>query len=92
MSLVIKDKDGKRTPHLSLCHEAQGFSANNRSVSLLMKSGIELTEDVTKALEVLGINKAAFYSQIRTSLQDAVKEKYGDEDKWLYVEDFSSVI
>lgn len=92
MSLVIKDKDGKRTPHLSLCHEAQGFSANNRSVSLLMKSGVELTEDVTKALEVLGINKAAFYSQIRTSLQDAVKEKYGDEDKWLYVEDFSDSV
>ena len=92
MSLVIKDKDGKRTPHLSLCHEAQGFSANNRSVSLLMKSGVEFTEDVTKALEVLGINKAAFYSQIRTSLQDAVKEKYGDEDKWLYVEDFSDSV
>ena len=57
-----------------------------------MKSGVELTEDVTKALEVLGINKAAFYSQIRTSLQDAVKEKYGDEDKWLYVEDFSDSV
>lgn len=92
MSLVIKDKDGKRSPHLALCHEAQGFSANNRSVSLLMKSGVELTEDITKALEVLGINKAAFYSQLRTSLQDAVKEKYGDEDKWLYVEDFSDSV
>ena len=92
MSLVIKNKDGKRSPHLALCHEAQGFSANNRSVSLLMKSGVELTEDITKALEVLGINKAAFYSQLRTSLQDAVKEKYGDEDKWLYVEDFSDSV
>jgi hypothetical protein len=25
-------------------------------------------------------------------LQDAVKEKYGDEDKWLYVEDFSDSV
>lgn len=91
MSLVIKDKEGKR-PHLALCHEAQGFSANNRSVSLLMKSGVELTEDITKALEVLGINKAAFYSQIRTMLHDAVKMKYGDDDKWLYVEDFSDSV
>jgi hypothetical protein len=91
MSLVIKDKEGKR-PHLALCHEAQGFSANNRSVSLLMKSGVELTEDITKALEVLGINKAAFYSQLRTMLHDAVKMKYGDDDKWLYVEDFSDSV
>lgn len=91
MSLVIKDKEGKR-PHLALCHEAQGFSANNRSVSLLMKSGVELTEDITKALEVLGINKAAFYSQIRTALYEAVKMKYGDDDKWLYVEDFSDSV
>ena len=91
MSLVIKDKEGKR-PHLALCHEAQGFSANNRSVSLLMKSGVEFTEDITKALEVLGINKAAFYSQLRTILHDAVKMKYGDDDKWLYVEDFSDSV
>ena len=92
MSLVIKDKDGKRSPHLALCHEAQGFSANNRSVSLLMKSGVELTEDVTKALEVLGINKGACYSQLRTMLHDAVKMIYGDDDKCLYVEDFSDSV
>lgn len=92
MSLVIKDKEGKRQPHLALCHEAQGFSANNRSVSLLMKSGVELTESITKALETLGIDKAAFYSQLRTSLQDAVKMKYVDGDEWLYVEDFSDSV
>lgn len=92
MTLVVKDKDGKRAPHLALCHQMQGYSANNRAVSLLMKSGVELTEDITKALEVLGIDKAAFYSQIRTSLQEAVRAKYGDEDKWLYVEDFSDSV
>ena len=70
MSLVIKDKDGKRSPHLALCHEAQGFSANNRSVSLLMKSGVELTEDVTKALETM-----------ETSLQSFTLEKEHRERK-----------
>lgn len=94
MPLVIKSQDDdKKSPHLALCHEAQGFSANNRHVSLLMKSGVEITEEITKALEVLGLNKAAFYSQLRTVLQDAVKKKYYDEgDSWLYVEDFNDSV
>ncbi len=86
----------KKSPHLALCHEAQGFSANNRHVSLLMKSGVEMTEEITKALEVLGVselNKAAFYSQVRLQLQEAVKKKYGDDDySWLYVEDFNDSV
>lgn len=93
MPLVIKSQDDdKKSPHLALCHEAQGFSANNRHVSLLMKSGVEITEEITKALEVLGLNKAAFYSQIRTTLQDAVKKKYADDKEWLYVEDFNDSV
>lgn len=92
MPLVLKDKE-KKAPHLALCHEAQGFSANNRHVSLLMKSDVEMTEEISKALQVLGIDKAAFSSQVRSQLQVAVKEKYGDkEDAWLYVEDFNDSV
>lgn len=37
-------KTGKRIKEkgIALCHESQGFSANGRPVSLLMKSGISL--------------------------------------------------
>lgn len=95
MSLVIKSNDeDNKSPHLALCHEAQGFSANNRHVSLLMKSGIEITEEITKALEVLGVSdlNKAYYSQLRTKLQEAVKSKFGEEDEWLYVEDFNDSV
>ena len=96
MPLVIKSNDEEKlAPHLALCHQAQGYSANNRHVSLLMKSDIEMTDEIKKALETLGlsdVNKAAFYSQIRTQLQNAVKEKYGDDKDWLYVEDFNDTV
>lgn len=91
----MTDKKNKMNPHLALCHESQGFSANNRHVSLLMKS--DALDDVTKAalervLEKQKIEKAMFYSQQRTLLQDAVKEKYGDDKEWLYVEDFNDSV
>ena len=103
MPLVIKDKDGgERTPHLALTHnEFQGGSANKRNVSLLMKSDATLSDKVIKALQSLGllpddeqeqIDKAAFYSQQRMSLQEAVKSKYGEDDSWLYVEDFNDSV
>lgn len=98
MPLVIKDKEGKKSPHLSLTHMAlQGGAANGRNVSLLMKNKEQLTEDIIKALEILGIdskelNKAAFYSEIRTSLTKVLKEKYADKDEWLYVEDFNDSV
>lgn len=98
MSLVIKDKEGKKSPHLALTHmELQQGAASGRNVSLLMKNKEELTEDVIKALEILGIqpqelNKAAFYSEIRASLTKVLKEKYADKDEWLYVEDFSDSV
>lgn len=98
MPLVIKDKEGKKSPHLALTHnELQGGAANGRNISLLMKNKEELTEEVIKALEILGIksqelNKAGFYSQLRNQLQMAVQEKYGEEEKWLYVEDFNDFV
>lgn len=98
MPLVIKDKEGKKTPHLALTHnQLQGGAANGRNVSLLMKNKEELTEEVIKALEILGINskelnKAAFYSEIRAALTTIVREKYGDDKEWLYVEDFNDSV
>jgi hypothetical protein len=103
MPLVIKDAEGEeRTPHLALTHSTlQGGSANKRNVSLLMKSEATLSEKVMKALKSLGlvpdeeqelIDKAAFYSQQQRALQSAVKDKYGDEDSWLYVEDFDDSV
>lgn len=98
MPLVIKSEEREQlTPHLALCHEAQGFSANNRSVSLLVKSG-EITEEVEKALIALGVKeqtevvKAAFMNQVRNALQNAVKEKFGEDDSWIYVEDFNDTV
>lgn len=91
MSLEIlnKSEGKKKTPHLALCHEAQGFSANNRSVSLLMKSGVEFTEDIKKALVALGydLNKA-LYSQIQEQLRTQIQDMYGEDDQYLYIEDF----
>ncbi len=98
MPLVIKDKEGKKSPHLALTHmELQQGAANGRNVSLLMKNKEQLTEDIIKALEILGIdskelNKAAFYSEIRTALTAVLREKYADDKEWLYVEDFNDSV
>lgn len=58
MSTNIDKACGKRTRKIkskgiALCHKLQGYGANNRPVSLLMKSELspdQLTEDVIKAL------------------------------------------
>lgn len=86
--------DTKKTkPHLALTHKAlQGGSANGRNVSLLMKADVELTEEITKALEALGINKSMFASKLNDMLGNAVREAYGDDDRWVYVEDYNDSI
>jgi hypothetical protein len=89
MPLEITKQVGKKTPHLALCHETQGFSANNRPVSLLMKSNVEFSEDIKKALMALGYDvEKAFYSTIQSQLTDEIREMFCDEDDWCYVEDF----
>lgn len=83
----------KKTPHLALTHnELQGGAANGRNVSLLMKSGVELTEEITKSLVALGIDKSMFASKLNDMLSSAVREAYGDNDHWLYVEDYNDSI
>lgn len=57
MAITIIDK--AKNPHLSLCHKEQGYSANNRPVSLLMKASIKLTDELLKSLENLGLLKAS---------------------------------
>lgn len=90
MPLVLQKQQSQRrkTPHLALCHESQGFSANNRPVSLLMKSS-EFSEEIKKAFAALGYDISKMYmNEKREKLQSAISEKYADEDDWLYVEDF----
>lgn len=85
--------DKKKTPHLALTHKTlQGGSANGRNASLLMKSDITLTDEITKSLVALGINKSAFQSEISQLIQDAVQESFCDEDSWCYVEDYNDSV
>ncbi|WAW11431.1 hypothetical protein vBAcePPAc_0054 [Aeromonas phage vB_AceP_PAc] len=96
MKLDIKKDGDKKTPHLAICHEGQGGSANNRHISLLMKSdSIELTDEVMKSIEKFGvenfpedIQKAMSMRNSKMLLENALKEAYCDKDEWLCVEDW----
>jgi hypothetical protein len=96
MNLEVIDKTkNKKTPHLAVCHETNP-SANNRHVSLLMKSDtIELTDEVMKSIEKFGvenfpedIQKAMSIRNSKMLLENALKEAYCDKDEWLCVEDW----
>lgn len=96
MKLDIKKEGSKKTPHLAICHEGQGGSANNRHISLLMKSDtIELTDKIMKSIEKFGvenfpeeIQKAMSMRNSKMLLENALKEAYCDKDEWLCVEDW----
>lgn len=96
MKLDIKKDGDKKTPHLAICHEGQGGSANNRHISLLMKSdSIELTDEVMKSIEKFGvenfpedIQKAMSMRNSKMLLENALKEAYCGKDEWLCVEDW----
>lgn len=97
MALIVKtQKDEKRKPHLALTHEMQGGAANQRNVSLLLKSDIEITEDIAKLIksvtgEEVEVTKAS-YQTLRNAIQESLDEKYKEERwDWLYVEDFDEV-
>lgn len=88
MPLQIEKKSSKKTPHLAICHADQGGSANNRHVSLLMKSGeqIELTEQLIKSIEKLGldnfpveIQKAMKAKDKSRILDRIIMEEFGEE-------------
>lgn len=96
MQLNINKGEKKRTPHLAICHSEQGGSANNRHVSLLMKSSnVELTDELIKSIEKFGvtnfpedIQKAMSMRNSKMLLENALKEAYADKDEWLCVEDW----
>ena len=96
MKLDIKKDGDKKTPHLAICHEGQGGSANNRHISLLMKSDtIELTDEIMKSIEKFGvenfpeeIQKAMSMRNYKILLENALKEAYCGKDEFLYVEDW----
>lgn len=96
MKLDIKKEGDKKTPHLAICHEGQGGSANNRHISLLMKAdAIELTDEIMKSIEKLGIEnfpeeiqKAMSMRNSKMLLENALKEAYCDKNEWLCVEDW----
>ena len=90
LNIIKQAEDGKKvSPHLALTHESQGFSANNRHVSLLMKAGVELDDEAKELLKaVLGdttIPMASFDNR-KDSLELAVK-KFDDKAD---VEDFDN--
>ena len=97
MPLIIKTEkqDAEKKPHLALTHnELQNGSANKRNVSLLMKSDVEITEDLAKLIhKVTGVEvevTKASYETLRKELNAAVNESFnnGNEYYWSYVEDF----
>lgn len=96
MKLDIKKEGDKKTPHLAICHEGQGGSANNRHISLLMKADtVELTDEIMKSIEKFGvenfpeeIQKAMSMKNQSMLLQNALKEAYCGKDEWLCIEDW----
>lgn len=96
MKLDIKKDGDKKTPHLAICHEGQGGSANNRHISLLMKSDtIELTDEIMKSIEKFGvenfpeeIQKAMSMKNHKMLLENALKEAYCDKNEWVCIEDW----
>lgn len=96
MKLDIKKEGDKKTPHLAICHEGQGGSANNRHISLLMKSDtIELTDEIMKSIEKFGvenfpeeIQKAMSMKNHKMLLENALKEAYCDKNEWVCIEDW----
>ena len=96
MSLVIKTKGEKKSPHLALTHnELQSGAANGRNVSLLMKADVEIddeTKEILKGLlgesSVEDIEKQSANGK-RDLLDRAVKDKFGKEPHdWAWLEDF----
>lgn len=90
LNIIKQAEDGKKvSPHLALTHESQGFSANNRHVSLLMKAGVELDDEAKELLKaVLGDTTIpmASFDNLKDSLELAVK-KFDDKAD---VEDFDN--
>lgn len=75
--------------HIALVHKDQGGPANLKT-TLLTKSTSGIT-DQQVASQLALIEKAKLNSQIQQELSAAIKQKFQDDDEWLYLEDFDDV-
>ena len=75
--------------HVALVGPVVG-SAANEYTTLLTKSTKEIT-DQQVASELALIEKAKLNSQVQQELSAAIKQKFQDDDEWLYLEDFDDV-
>lgn len=93
MPLVVKAEGGKKkSPHLALTHEMQGGAANGRNVSLLMKSDVEIDENLAQLIEKVSGVKVEVTKASVNALREALREKLSkfssESDRWTWVEDF----
>lgn len=75
--------------HVALVGKAVGGAANGKT-TLITKSTNDITDlDVKQELE--SIEKAKFYQELRSGLEENLREHFKDslEYNWLYLEDFS---
>lgn len=98
MPLEIEKKN-KKSPHLALTHqELQNGAANGRNISLLMKSDVEITEEIAVLIEKItgekpevaikeNVEKASVETT-RKLLNEQIKKFNRREYSWSYVEDF----
>ena len=75
----------KEGSHVALCHKDN--PAANLKTTLLTKSTAGIT-DQQVASELALIEKAKLNSQVQQELSAAIKQKFQDDDEWLYLEDF----
>ena len=75
--------------HVALVHKEQGGPANLYT-TLLTKSTAGIT-DQQVASQLALIEKAKLNSQVQQELSAAIKQKFQDDDEWLYLEDFDDV-
>lgn len=74
--------------HIALCHKDNPSA--NLYTTLLTKSTSGIT-DQQVASQLALIEKAKLNSQVQQGLSAAIKQKFQDDDEWLYLEDFDDV-
>lgn len=74
--------------HVALCHK-DNPGANNHTTLILKSTGGITDQQVASELAL--IEKAKLNSQVQQELSAAIKQKFQDDDEWLYLEDFDDV-
>ena len=78
----------KSGSHVALCHK-DNPGANNYTT--LIHKATEGITDQQVASQLALIEKAKLNSQVQQELSAAIKQKFQDDDEWLYLEDFDDV-